>query len=103
MLDRDDAGDARRSDVERLLRDGERLLVCDGADAAREAYRMAASAVLGQLRGGPAVQLVLSMLASTLNSTSGERPTGRHLPCEQALCAQPLARSPLRASPYTHR
>ena len=65
VLGHDDAGDACRSDVERLLRDGVSLLVCDS-----EAHRVVASAVLGQLRGGAAVQLVLSVLAPELNDAS---------------------------------
>ena len=68
-----DSGDSWRADVERLLRDSVRLLVCDN-----EAHRIAAAAVLGQLRGAAAVQLVLSELAPALHQAAGESDWARH-------------------------
>ena len=50
----DDAGEARRAELAPLIRDGSKLLLSE-----HEAHRGAAAAALGQLRGGPAVQLVL--------------------------------------------
>lgn len=62
-----------RFDVERLLRDAVRLLLCD-----QEGHRTAAAAVLGQLRGGAAVQLVLSELQPPLHQATGDSEWARH-------------------------
>jgi hypothetical protein len=69
----DDEGEARRADVERLLREAVRLLLSEC-----EAHRAAGSAVLGQIRGGAAVQLVLSELAPALHQAAGESDWARH-------------------------
>ena len=67
ILARDTIGHGRR-DVEKMLRDAVRLLI----SSENEGYRMAAAAVLGQLRGTHAVQLVLAELGQWLN-LSGDR------------------------------
>ena len=53
----DDAGERHRAEIAPLLRDGSKLLLSDS-----ERHRDAAVSALGQLRGGHAVQLVLSEL-----------------------------------------
>ena len=50
-------GESRREEAERLVREGVRLLLSDS-----EQHQLAGSAALGQLRGGSALQLVLSEL-----------------------------------------
>ena len=67
LADDDTIGHGRR-DVEKMLRDAVRLLI----SSENEGYRMAAAAVLGQLRGTHAVQLVLAELGQWLN-LSGDR------------------------------
>lgn len=59
----DDAGEKHRSQMASLLRDGSKLLLSE-----HEVHRAAAASILGQLRGAPAMQLVLSELGHLMTN-----------------------------------
>ena len=70
---RQDDGEGRRDEAERLLREAVRLLLSDS-----EQHQLAGSAALGQLRGGSALQLVLSELATPMRQVASETEWARH-------------------------